>query len=371
MTPASSNISKRAKRQRKAPQIFERGVNPAPPTPPSTVRRLQRSPDPTSQRSRDTPSPLFEPEASQLATDAHAAEILGEDDDEMPVEETPDDEDAVVEFALQAASAVESEGVGEQAADSNGSSPSVAAPASAAQSSQQQHLESQDEEIDEVPHLHFRWRACWCTIERGAIATAARATRNKSMYSISEDSLWQWAGEVVEGQKPRVAKIDSLTATLYYTGSRQAKADRTTLALQQQRVVAGERFEMGNWHDLVSLVEEMNKESSELLKCDFDLVLKDAQPALQPALQPAAQQARSVARARPGIVTAIQEEGLAEVVTAEYCATGPAIGIRDYWRCLEERCKNKPLTCWIQRPPGRQVDRYEDHYPVNCNIIAS
>jgi hypothetical protein len=78
------------------------------------------------------------------------------------------------------------------------------------------------------------------------------------------------------------------------------------------------------------LVEEMNKESSELLKCDFDLVLKDARPVLQPALQPAAQQARSVARARPGIVTAIQEEGLAEVVTAEYCATGPAIGIRDY-----------------------------------------
>ena len=33
---------------------------------------------------------------------------------------------------------------------------------------------------------------------------------------------------------------------------------------------------------------------------------------------------------RPGIVTAIQEEGLASVVTAERFALGPAIGIRDY-----------------------------------------
>ena len=77
----------------------------------------------------------------------------------------------------------------------------------------------------------------------------------------------------------------------------------------------------------MTLVEEMDKESSEVLKCDFDLVLKD-KPA---AAQPASQLARGpVRRHIPGVVTAIQEDGLAAVVLAERSATGVALGIKDH-----------------------------------------
>ena len=76
----------------------------------------------------------------------------------------------------------------------------------------------------------------------------------------------------------------------------------------------------------------MNKESSQVMTCDFDLVLREQQLP-QPVVQLASQPARSTARSRPGIVTAIIEEGLASVVTNERFASGHAIGIRDYWRC--------------------------------------
>ena len=84
----------------------------------------------------------------------------------------------------------------------------------------------------------------------------------------------------------------------------------------------------------------MDKESSELLKCDFDLVLSKQQ-----ALSASATASRSAVCARPGIFTAIQEDGLAGVVTAEHFATGAAIGIKDYWRCREECCSNYSFTC--------------------------
>ena len=83
--------------------------------------------------------------------------------------------------------------------------------------------------------------------------------------------MWRWADETVEGQKPQVAKIDSLTATLYYTTGRQAKADRCTLAVQRRRAVVGETLCAGNWDKLLLLVREIDKESSKVLKCDFNL----------------------------------------------------------------------------------------------------
>lgn len=175
----------------------------------------------------------------------------------------------------------------------------------------------------------------------------------------------------METQKPRAATIESLTATLYYTsGGRQAKADRCTIALQRSQNVAGRCVVAGNWYDFEEQLIEMDKESGHLMTCDFDLVLKEQQAA-DPATQPAAQAARSTVRARPGIVTAIMEEGLAGVVTNERSATGSAIGIRDYWRCQDEGCKNNPGVCWVRRPPGRQIDRDSDHYPLNGNIISN
>ncbi|KAF3034423.1 hypothetical protein E8E12_006489 [Didymella heteroderae] len=151
-----------------------------------------------SQRSRTrTPirSPLCESEASQLATDAQAAAIVGEDDDEEEelAAAADDEEDEQIRWTLEAATAVE---------------PGVAAAE-----------RSITEELDELvePQLHFRWRACWGNMERGAIATAACCLRNKPIGGVTEAMVWRWADETVEGQKPRLAKIDSLTATLYYT----------------------------------------------------------------------------------------------------------------------------------------------------------
>lgn len=332
MRPESSEPRRSTKRQRRAPKPFDQGVDPAPLTPPPTARRCERSLEP-SQRSR-TPiqSPLFEPEASQLATDAQAAAILGEDDDEEEEELGPvEEEDQQVQWALDAATAVE-------------------------------------EPIE--PHLHFRWRACWGNMERALIAAACRAARGKPLGSMTEAMVWRWADETVEAQRPRVAKTDGLTATLYYTNGRQAKADRCTLALQRSRAVAGETLCLGNWSEYVLLAREMDKESSEVLKCDFDLVLRAAEEPIssQPPVRIIA--GAVAARSRPGIVTVIQEEGLAEVVSNERSATGVAIGIKDYWRCNEGGCSNNTMTCWRRPIEGREIDRGEEHYKVNGNNIS-
>ncbi|KAF3027918.1 hypothetical protein E8E12_000484, partial [Didymella heteroderae] len=76
--------------------------------------------------------------ASQLATDAQAAAIVGEDDDEEEelAAAADDEEDEQIRWTLEAATAVE---------------PGVAAAE-----------RSITEELDELvePQLHFRWRAC-------------------------------------------------------------------------------------------------------------------------------------------------------------------------------------------------------------------
>jgi hypothetical protein len=73
---------------------------------------------------------------------------------------------------------------------------------------------------------------------------------------------------------------------------------------------------------------------------------------------------------QPGEVTAIQEDGLAAVITAERSASGIAIGIKDYWRCNEEGCSNNTNTCWRRPLPGYQIDCPEEHYKVNGNILT-
>ncbi|KAJ8113858.1 hypothetical protein OPT61_g4114 [Boeremia exigua] len=355
-----------AKRQRKPPLIFEQGVNPtAPVTPPATIRRVGYSQALTQSEpshgsvARASPSPLFEPDPSQLVSTA--ADILGEDEDEeelfnLAADDDNEVEDEAVRHALAAATAVEPGGSTEQ--------PAIVT-ASAAQSTQQQQRASL--EINNEAHLHFRWRACWGSMEKNAIASASRFTRNKRMSSVSESELWQWADRVVESQKPRVAKVDCLTATLYH---RQAKGDRCTIALQRARYVVSEDYVYSNWYNLQEQVKEMDQESIQLLSCDFDLVLREEPAATVPLVLPQPVTRGGAVRARPGIVTAIQEEGLADVVSAERFASGTAIGIRDRWRCREERCSNSPFICWVRRPPGRQIDRFDDHYPVNGNIIA-
>ncbi|KAH7349218.1 hypothetical protein BKA66DRAFT_476703 [Pyrenochaeta sp. MPI-SDFR-AT-0127] len=360
------------KRQRKAPQVFEKGVNPPPLTPPSTIRRQPRiqyqssqqnnrnsgrgnassQPARTSTAPRASPSPLFEP--SQLAIDAQTDDILDiAEDDDVEEEDDPVPEDAGETAAAAATVVSDAAGVvGENSPiAATGHEPAAASP----------------EEFSEEPKLHIRWRACWGDMEKNTIPSASNSARNKELYTVREERLWRWADEVVESQKPRGAKIESLTATLYY--SRQAKRDRCTKSIRRRCITADDGFELGNWGELLALAEEIDKESTEVLNCDFDLVLREQQPAgaPQPALQLVG---RAAARSRPGIVTAIQEDGLAGVVAAERAATGVAMGIRDYWRCHEECCSNYGFTCWMQRTAGR-LPRFEDHYKVSGRIVAN
>ena len=345
--PPTGREGRSEKRLRKSTRPFEQGVNPPaaqPHTPPPTTRRPAPAPAPTPSRQptppchQDTLSPLFVPDASQLATDAQAAEIQGEYEDE------------------------EDTGEGEEVEEQ----PTTAATPTAVPIAAQVESNS----LDEEPHLHIRWRAYWGAMEKNAIPSAARFARNKPMYAINADKLWRWADEVIQGQLPRIGQISSLTATLYYNASRLAKADRCTIALQRRRAVAGESVVLGNWGELLEQVEELNKESSQPLNCDFDLVIKEVEQALLPPLGSQSLPRGSV-RLRPGVATAIQEEGLASVVTAEVFATGHAIGIRDRWRCQEESCSNNPMVCWVRRLPGRQIDRREEHYAVNGNVISA
>jgi hypothetical protein len=61
---------------------------------------------------------------------------------------------------------------------------------------------------------------------------------------------------------------------------------------------------------------------------------------------------------------------LPEVLAAEVAAgNGVAIQIRDKWRCQDSKCRNHSFCCWVSRTPGR-VDRFEDHYPADSNIVA-
>jgi hypothetical protein len=326
------------KRQRKPTTRFEQGVNPAlptapPPTPPPTVRRPATQPQLLSPQ-LPPPSPLFEPEATQASQSA----ALEDEDDDTGVD-TGDDQEL------------------ERQVD-------TVTPASRLQTTPQATL------VDEEPHIHVRWRACWGSMDKNPIPSAARFARNKPVYAITSEKIWRWADEVIQSQLPRIAQLSSLTATLYYNMSRLAKADRCSIALQRRCIVAGQPVVLGNWAELLQQVEEMDKESDLLLNCDFDLVLREQEQAALLALQPPSSTPRGSAR-RPGIVTAIQEEGLASIVTAEVFATGNAIRIRDRWRCQEESCSNNPMVCWVRRLPGRQIDRREEHYAVNGNLISS
>jgi hypothetical protein len=221
------------------------------------VRRPQHLQNPSQQRDRNTPSPLFEPKTT-TASQVASIPAEDEDDEEEFANDAADDDDEPVQNMLDAVRAVE-----EPAAARTVGSPGVAAAATVAQSTQQQRPESRVEEIDAEPHLHFRYRAWWGAIEKNGIASASNSRRNKALYTVNEDKVWRWADGVVELQKPRVANIESLTATLYYTsGNRQARADRCTIALQRSRSVAGEGLVIGNWFDFEDEVTEMDKESS-------------------------------------------------------------------------------------------------------------
>jgi hypothetical protein len=147
------------KRQRKPTTRFEQGVNPAlptapPPTPPPTVRRPATQPQLLSPQ-LPPPSPLFEPEATQASQSAAL-----EDEDEDTGVDTGDDQEL------------------ERQVD-------TVTPASRLQTTPQATL------VDEEPHIHVRWRACWGSMDKNPILSAARFARNKPVYAITSEKIWR------------------------------------------------------------------------------------------------------------------------------------------------------------------------------------
>ena len=130
------------------------------------------------------------PEASRLAANV-SGDLLGEDKDEEEAPDAADDDsdgdnDEAVRLALENAEAVEEVSGGAAAtAAVLGGSP-VAASQSAAQSSQPR---PESEAIDEEPHLHFRYRAGWGSVEKNPIASAADSRRNKALYTVNKDKV--------------------------------------------------------------------------------------------------------------------------------------------------------------------------------------
>lgn len=99
-----------------------------------------------------------------------------EDDDalEEPVDPAEEDVEEAANDSGGAADGGEAAvAVSERSAVPRIDSPGIAAAAAASAALSNQQLADDTEEVDEEPHLHFRWRACWGTMEQGAIAAAA------------------------------------------------------------------------------------------------------------------------------------------------------------------------------------------------------
>ena len=122
------------------------------------------------------------------------------------------------------------------------------------------------------------------------------------------------------------------------------------------------RGDLEDWYALKELVKAIDEAANEYIHVDFDLMLAEE---LNEA--PRAAIIGASARARPVTATMIQEDGIAGVLAAERAGGGHAIGLRDRWRCIDKHCSNFPYSCWLR--PGT-VSRFENHLPINGNIIA-
>ncbi|KAF2823607.1 hypothetical protein CC86DRAFT_447920 [Ophiobolus disseminans] len=324
-----------SKRQRPPKQPFEQGVNPpgaarpfkkpralpkdCSPTrfTPNIGRRTARltsrgglaSPPATDPRRR---SPLFEPEFSytQSALLEQADDLIdGEDDDTEeekadPLPEGEGDADDEVEGALEAED-------GEPPYRVQAATPFIP------------RTSSLPEEPD--PIVSIRWRACFGDMEKNPVPAAFNSKQDQHFLELTAERLWEWA-----------------------------KRDRAVKTLRRGRD--------GDWPGVIQLCVAIDRDSSDRVRVDFDLMLVEE---LNEAPRAAVQVVGS--RARLVTATMIQEGGIASVLAAENAGSGMAIGIRDRWCCVDTHCKNYPYVCWLR--PGQQA-RFENHCPVNGNIIA-
>lgn len=354
------------KRQRTTTQPFEQGVNPPGEPRPS---RKRRAPSNNTRRSQSTPkrggrkaaaerprglasppptaprrrSPLFEPEApealTQSAVTEQAEELVDNEDDDID----EDEEDTLVPAP---------ENEDDDEGDGRGVGVEVEFDYLQRPTPQLGSNESPGASGEPDPRVHIRWRACFGDMEKNAISAAYDSQRNVRFWGVDEHAVWDWVDGVVEELRPRQVNISSLCAVVY--PPKQAKRDRSIKTLRRRRD--------GDWLSLCLLVNEIDSECGDLVHVDFDLLLSEM---LNSA--PAATPAAGGSRARPITATMIQEDGIASTLTAERAGSGHAIGLRDRWRCIDSYCKNHPYCCWLR--PGQQA-RFENHLPVNGNIVA-
>ena len=100
---------------------------------------------------------------------------------------------------------------------------------------------------------------------------------------------------------------------------------------------------------------------------DFDLVLLPESTQLPASSQsriggPQGSQVRLTATNR-------QLAELPDVMAIDQMGNGPAIQIRDAWRCQDTMCSNYAHVCYFQRTESVLV-RFSDHMPVEGNIVA-
>lgn len=209
-----------------------------------------------------------------------------------------------------------------------------------------------------------RYRASFTDVKKAAIASASFTAPDSKINELLMLDLWDdWADDVAKSTEPEQVRVASLTAVVY---PQKAKViDRLP-----------QRLRRGNYGDLEALkvlATSIDRTTSERLCVDFNLILakEAAAPASQPASQPTASQQPvppRLSQPRARTATIIQEDGLLGVVAAEQMAAGPALVIKDQWRCEDRDCRNYPYVCWL--PRTGQPARWESHYPVNANIIA-
>lgn len=340
------------KRQRKAKQPFDQGVNPSSQkrkTPQSgqdlaqsTPKRVRRNalPSPPATARPRCQSPLFElePQATQTAASAQADDLASREDEDTLAN---GDTDPLPEEDL--------EGAPEDEIEEPAYRRLVGTPLLPRSSQEPQYSE---------PVVNVRWRACLgSNMEKHPILEAADSEHGMKLYSLQWDSLWQWVDSVVADLKPKRVKVSTICAVVY--PARQAKRDRSIKSLR--------RGKDSDWDGLRRIVEQVDYGTSEVVYVDFDLILAEVLEE-QPPLQPPSTVVGVAPRRRTA--TIIQEDGLAGAIAAEQAGSGHAIAIRDKWRCIDSNCRNYPYTCWWQSTSPGQPIRFENHYEVNGNIIA-
>jgi hypothetical protein len=201
------------KRQRKAKQPFDQGINPSSQkrkTPPSRQGLTHSTPKHVRRKALLSPpatapprcqSPLFEPElqATQTATSAQAYDLAGGEDDNtvdkggsnpLPEEEC------------------------QEAPEGEGNHERVGVESESEEPAYRRHVgtpllprSSQEPQYSE-PTINVRWRACLGgDMEKHSILEAADSEHSMKLYSLYWDSLWQWVDGVVADLKPKRVRI--------------------------------------------------------------------------------------------------------------------------------------------------------------------